>query len=126
MLTCKGDGRQHGKHQMQDFNTKDINPVLDKIGKLASLFLFSLLIAVTNTLILEVRAAEPKLNLLLFPRKTTYLPQIRNIFQIRILWRGNWNENRLSSYLVRWHKEEKKKKNHSFAGINIFSQSKIA
>lgn len=101
MLTCKGDGRQRGKHQMQDFNTKDINLVLDKIGKLASLFLFSLLIAVTNTLILEVRAAEPKLNLLSFPRKTTYLPQIRNIFQIRILWRGNWNENRLSSYLVR-------------------------
>lgn len=123
MLICKGDGRQNGEHQKQDFNIKNINPVLDKTGKLASLFLFSLVIVVTNPLILEIRAAEPKLNSLLFPVKSTYFPQIRNIFRIRVLWRGNWNKNRLSSYLVRRHKEEGKRY-HNFASINIFSQSK--
>lgn len=85
MLIYKGDGKQCGKHQMQDFSTKNINPVLDKIRKLASLFLFSLVIAVTNTFTLEVRAAEPKLNLFLFAIRSTDLCQIRNIFQISVL-----------------------------------------
>lgn len=76
---------------------KNINLVLDKIGKLASLFLLSLAIAVTNTFTLEVRGVEAKLNLFLFPIKSTYLSQ-----------GTNWNKNRLSCYVVRWHKEGEK------------------